>query len=405
MTTDLTSSNGNPLLKKAYAEDFFADTMYGTSVLLGILSKITKAGDNMVQPISIGGAQNISSDWATSVAGTSQSVNKRFTINYAELFAKIKLLDKELEAAKSKGSFAFVDMLMHETTLALKEMTKNFSQSLYRKSSGIRGVISSVNTATYTLATRQDIVNFAVGMQVIASANADGSSPRDSGTAKAITAINQRLGTITLSSAISGATAADYFFAKGDAGLRINGILDWVPHAGDRSSLGSSFLGVDRSVDEFNLAGIAVDGSSSSFEECLIDAEAELFGFGSTPNYIMINPADFANLSKELSSKEQIIKGGAKSADAKISYDTISIAGVSAELLRDPHCPKGYAFMLDTSQWFLGHMARDVINDWNTDTLKFVRSSSFNGVEGLLKSYANLVCKHPGSNLVLTLPQ
>lgn len=404
MATDLTSSNINALLKKAYANDFFADVLYKTSPLLGLLSKELKGGENMVQPITIGGAQNISASYTTAVAGTHQAINRRFTVNYAELFAQIKLLNKEMKAAASKGEFAFVSAIMHETSLAMKEMSKNFSQSLYRKSNGIRGVISSVSTAEITLSVRQDITNFAVGMQLIASANADGSSPRDSGTAKAITAINAREGKITLSAAISGMTASDYLFAAGDASARINGILDWIPHAGDRSSLGSAFLGVTRSEDEYSLAGIAKDGSTSTFEEALIDAEAELFAFGATPNYILMNPADYANLSKELSAKEQIIKNGAQSTSAKISYDTISIAGVTAEIIRDPHAPKGYAFFLDTDQWFLGHLGKDVINDWDADTLKFRGSDSFDGMTGRLFSYSNLVCKHPGSNLVLTLP-
>jgi len=404
MATDLTSSNINALLKKAYAAEFFAAPLYKTSPLFGILSKITKGGENMVQPLTIGGSQNISSTFTTAIAGTHQSVNKRFTIDYADLFANIVINNKEVKAAKSKGPEAFVNALLHETSLAMKELSKDFSQSLYRKSTGVRATIGSVATAVYTLATPQDIVMFPVGAKIIASVNADGSSPRDSGAAKTVVGINQRLGTITLSGAISGAVAGDFFFRDGDASLRINGLLDWIPHAGDRGSLGSPFLGVTRSVDEYTLAGIARDGSGSSFEEALIDAESELFSFGSAPNYIMINPADYANLSKELASKEQINKGGASASSASIAYDTISIAGITAEMIRDPHCPKGFAFFLDTDQWYLGHLDRDVINDWDLDSLKFERSSSFDGATGRLVSYSNLVCMHPGSNLVLTLP-
>ena len=401
MATDLTSSNFSSFLKTRY-EDYFAEILFANSPLIGMLPKKKVGGQTITQAVSFEGPQNISADFATAVAGTSDLVNAQFIIPYRELFQKFSLNDKEISASKSAGANAFLENIVFKTKMALQTMSKNLGQQLYRDNNGSRGQIGSVASNVITLSERADIVQFSIGQQLIASANADGSSPRDSGTAKSVTKIDPILGTVTLSAAITGMAANDYLFNKGDAGARADGILGWIPDYATRSSGLGTFLNVDRSQDPASLAGLAVN-SAGSFEDSLINSEAELRLFGSMPDVIMMNPLDWASFSQEISSKDRVEKKGTGAA-VSISYSAIHIAGCNADIVVDSHVPRGKAFFLKTDSWYLGHMDNDVINDWDADSLRFLRNDSSNTIDGRMKSYYNLVCVAPKENLVLTLP-
>jgi hypothetical protein len=69
----------------------------------------------------------------------------------------------------------------------------------------------------------------------------------------------------------------------------------------------------------------------------------------------------------------------------------------------DRDCPQGTAFALDMSTWWLGSLgtAPDILDHDGKD---YLRQSSADGLEIRCGYYANLVCKAPGFNCVITLP-
>jgi hypothetical protein len=142
--TDLQTSNLSALLKKYYAKDFFSGILFDNHPFFGMLKKESTAGKAFVQPIAFGGAQNISATASVAFGGVSKSQQVDFTVPYKDLFASFIVDHKEATAAKSKGSHAYVDAIVHEVGLAMSEFGRNHAQQLYRSSNGYKGRIEEV---------------------------------------------------------------------------------------------------------------------------------------------------------------------------------------------------------------------------------------------------------------------
>jgi hypothetical protein len=407
MAIDLSSASLNAILKENYI-DIFVDVEFRNSPIMGLIPRKKDTGELFVQAISYGGSQNHGANYSKVHAKTTKPKVVKFSTTTVDYFGKVIMEHKMMKAsADQKG--AFIESLVLTTKQALAEYSKELSLQMYRKSSGFKGLVASVSTAgsvdTITLSARGDVALFGVGMDLIASANADGSSPRDSGTSKQVTKVDPANGVITLSGNIASLAAGDYLFIDGNEGEAINGILDWIPESSDRSSLSTPFLGVDRSVSTSMLAGLAIDGSSMTMEEALQSASSECTWHDVSPRKCMMHPFDFLKLKKEVSSKETIEKSkiNGVGAAAVIGYDMFTIGGLNAEIIQDPHVPQGKAFFIDPESWELRHYGNDVVNEWDDDSLRFIRDDS-NNLTGTYYSYHNLMCNAPKKNLVLTLP-
>ena len=405
---DLSAGDLKSLLKIVYAKDFFSEILFKNQPLLGLIQKEAVGGKAFSQPIQFAGARNISADYAVARAGRSQSKSVDFTIPTKDLFCSFHVGHKEAQAAKAKGADAYVNAMVNELKNALMEFSKDTSAMLYRAENGARGRIDSISGNVIKLTERLDIVHFGIGHRVEAAAAISGGSKR-TGTAL-ITKINTRKGEFTVDDVanITSLAVGDYLYGAGDRNERVNGILDWIPTYAQREAgiLDTAFLGVDRSIDEVSLAGIAVDGSGMSFEECLQLAETEISILQQTPDTMFINPSDWRKFCVELSSKETIEKGGVKGSGAmaaNVGYDVINVAGLTSKIIKDASVPVGHAFLLDMNSWSLKHMGDSVINDWTMDSLELIRHGD-NGVEGQMFTYANLVCDKPKANCVITLP-
>ena len=405
--SDLTAGEIKSLLKINYAKDFFSDILFKNQPLMGLINKEAIAGKAHVQPVQFAGARNISADYAVARDGRSQSKAVDFTVPTKDIFASFHVGHKAAIAAKSAGVDSYINAIVNEVGLALGEFTRDQSAMLYRSANGSRGRVGTIAGNVIKLSERLDIVHFGVGHLIEAAAAIVSGSKRTG--AAVITKINARTGEFTLDDAtnISNLAAGDYLYGAGDRNARFNGILDWIPTYAMRVAgvLDTSFLGVDRTVDEVSLAGIAVDGSSMSFEECLQLAETEISVLQQTPDTLFINPSDWRKFCVELSSKETIEKGvkGNGAMACTVGYDVIQVAGLSSKIIKDASVPVGSAFLLDMDTWALKHMGDSVINDWTMDSLELVRHAD-NGVEGQMYTYGNLVCTNPKANCVITLP-
>lgn len=410
MATNLQTSKLQALLKNNYGE-LYAEILFKNAPLLGMLPRSQEYGKLYVNSVGYGSSQNQSADFATAIGNDSQGLVEDYQVPWKEYFAQIFVNHKEMKASENKSG-AFMKAFDFEMRLAMDNYRKEVSTQLFRSSKGYKGVVGSVTTPVadnvIVLSQRGDVVQFSVGMNIIASPNADGSSPRDSGTSKEIQSIDHRTGKITLDGAIASIAADDYLFLEGNASNLMNGILDWIPDVASRDAgiLSTSFLSVDRSIDSAQLAGHAVDGSGSTFQDALIDAENELRWFGASPDVVIINPLSFREFAKELGSKETVERTSKVSENFGISigYSNIRIAGCDAEIVLDSHAPVGKAFFLSLDTWKLVHMGSDLVNKWDADGLQLLRSPTKNGINARFVSYHNLVCEAPAKNLVLDLP-
>jgi hypothetical protein len=172
---------------------------------------------------------------------------------------------------------------------------------MYRSGSGSIGQIASGQaTATITLSDLEAVVNFEVGMTLVAS-TADGGGSVKSGTA-VVTGVDRDLGTVTFAAAlntlIATIAANDYLFVQGDYDGKIKGLQAWLPN--NAPTTGDNFFSIDRSVDATRLSGVRFDGSAMPIEEALIAASSRVAREGGKPSHCFMSYSKYADLEKAL---------------------------------------------------------------------------------------------------------
>lgn len=273
------------LFKTIFTPGEIYDLTYGdNNVLWALLDKDTKFyGDAEKVPIEIAPPGGRSKDFATAKAlmgdgGTA----KHFLLTRHNDYQLISMDGDSVEASENDEG-AFVDLFTSRTKAGLKNLGRTLNFDLYRGGTGSRGRVatSGITTTTLTLANTKDAVFFEVGMEVVIGPN-DSASGLRSGSAT-ITAVNRAEGKLTTdsnwTSQISGATDADYIFAKGDPGTGLKGLAAYCPSAAPTS--GDSLYGLDRSVDTDRLAGVrSGDLSGVDLAESLLTLNYDVNTYG-----------------------------------------------------------------------------------------------------------------------------
>lgn len=407
-TLDLTEFE--PLLKRLYPGNTHLDLAYENHVALGLLNKDNNfQGEAVKIPVATTRPQNRSATFAKakgSGGGGKTSQQQFFLITTEDNYNFGFVDNKTIQVSKSNKG-AIVDALQYETDMAIKALGRNLNIDIFGNGSGLIGQRASISTNTITLVNVQDVVKFEIGMTLVASPNADGSSPR-SGTAE-VTAVDRDSGLVTVDNAAAIISFADndYLFIDGDIGLKLKGFDAWLPATAPTAT---PFFNVDRSVDPTRLGGVRYDGTNLTHREALIKCAARVHREGGMPDYVLMNTDDYAELSAELDS--DIVYDKAVAQYYKVDKERASIA-YEAIVLNTPHgkmkimadrdCPVGVAYMLQMDTWTL-HSVGDVVSIFNTDGLPFLRASDFDGIEIRVHSYSQLACDAPGKNARLTLP-
>lgn len=399
-----------PLLKRLYPGNTHLDLAYTNHVMLGMFNKDNNfQGEAIKIPVMTSRPQNRSATFAKAKGtggGGKTSKQQFFLIDTVENYNFGFVDNKTIQVSKgNKG--AVTAALQHETDQAIKALARNLNIDLFGNGSGQIGQRASLSTDTVTLSNVQDVVKFENGMTLVASPNADGSSPR-AGSADVV-AVDRDAGTVTLDSAagITSFADNDYLFVDGDIGEKLKGLDAWIPATAPTSS---PFFGLDRSVDPTRLGGVRFSGTNLTHREALIKCAARVHREGGMPDYVVMNTDDYAELSAELDSDIVYDKAIAQyykmdKERASISYEAIVLNTPHGKMkiLADRDCPVGVAYMLQMDTWTL-HSVGDIVSIFNTDGLPFLRASDFDGVEIRVHSYPQLSCDAPGKNARLTLP-
>lgn len=302
-------------------------------------------GDQINYAVKINNAQNITSG-ALSLAQAVASSSKGYQF---QMLRKKKLgtitLDVEaLLAAKKQPEGAFATLVVNEVDGFVSEFTDRLGFDLFRDSYGARGRQSSINSNTITLTTADDARNFKFGMQVGASSNANGSSPRVGTTT--ITAVDTDAGTITLSNAasIASLTNNDYLFAYPEIGSNIEGFEMCTPLAAPTA--GDSFRGVDRSANTSLLAGARIDDSNTSIEENAGKIAVKIRQNGGRADTLVLNPQRYWEMVRRLGAKI-MYAGGGGSADYGFEKVMINSPAGVLTVISDADCPttRGRVFL------------------------------------------------------------
>lgn len=409
----VTTTTFDPALKQLYRDSNIENATYRRRPALGSFPKFEDfGGRNMPIVLLHGNPQGRSAVFATAQNNASSVLLDDFLLTRVSDFS-VATIDGEVAEASQGDSVAFLSALKTQIDGAMDALADAIESFIFRSGTGSMGTVGSFSTTLLTLADINDVTNFEVNMQVVLSA-ADGGALRDSGDDNTITGVNRVTGVLTGAIAwtteITGATAADFIYAEGDAAnaganVKISGLAAWLPSA-DPSG-GESFFGVDRSTDSRKF-GQRHDGSTQLVEEALIDAQSKASREGGAPDTVLLNHVQQRRLIKELGSKKEYTEvnaTGEKGMVASVGYRGVVIQGDSTviKVIAANKCQSNVAWVLEMKTWQLATLGK-ATKFLMLDGQRILRQSSSDGYEVRLGFRGNLGCKAPNWNVRCTLP-
>lgn len=406
---DITATTYSDALRLMYTQKAVEAHVYQGAPLMAFLPKRNDfIGRNMPIFNWYGTPQGSSATFADAQANKTAGEYEEFLMTRVKHYTTTAVSGEALAAGV--GSGAHLPILRAYIDGSLMTEKHALGTYLYGNGGGALGQIGSISTTVVTLKNIQDVVNFSLNMEVETS-EADGTSGSLQSGKATITALDRDAGTLTTdsnwTSQIATADADDYIFRDGDFGAVVSGLGAWVPSAAPGAT---AFFGVDRSVDVVRLGGIRYDGSSDgTIEEALINAGARCEREMAQPTHIFMNSKDRADLSRSMGSRarfeKSLVKVGGPRSKVTLGFNSMVLDDLNqpVQVLSDPFCPQGTAWMLDIRTWVLaslGGCPKVLMGDNN----KFLRETDDDAYEVRVGYYANLGCHAPGYNCRVTLP-
>lgn len=403
--------NYEPLLKELYDDDHIENEVYKDNPFLALVPKIEDAeGKYIPRPVIYGNPQGRSRSFTQA-----QQRGEVTGVEPVSFFVRrvkdysLATVDNETILASKSDKGAFLKAATTAMDGAIQSLTRSVAISMYRPSSGYYARVEaepSNDTGTFTLQLQEpeEITNFETQMVLNIWSAPSGGVERTSDGAETdfvVSAIDRDNGVLTLEGDYDGSgtiAAGDFIFVKGDRGVSMSGLMDWIPTENPTSAL---FFNVDRTADVTRLAGIRMDGRGLPIEEALLNLVTRIAREGGKPDYIMMNYEEYNDLDKSLGSKVQYID---LKVNAVVGFRGIEIQGPKGaiKVIADQNCPAGFAWALQMNTWELLSLGK-AVRVIDTDGMKWLRQNSQDGIEIRLGSYSQLACRAPGYNGVTRL--
>lgn len=383
------------IYKKMYSDRQVGDVTMREHPYQKMLKKIPgMVGSDWNYIVRYGNPQAVGGTFASLVATGVPAPSKgaKFSTTPALKYGYITLDGPSMAKARGdKGSF--LDLVTMETDGVLEEMGDSLAFDLYRAGNGNRGKRASIAGNVVTLTVADDARNFKIGMSIIASANADGSSPKVNSQNVTVTAVDEDSGTVTVSdqSHIGSFANADYLFRIGDPSTAVDGLEDIIPAAAPAYTV-DSFRGVDRGVHPRLLSGARIT-TATVFEEDIGSATVKVRQSGGRSDVCLTNPVNFWAAARRLNSKVTYDGGGNKATYGFEGIDIATPAGV-VRMVSDPDCPTTGSWIGKTETAILRHL-ENYIHIIRDDDKPSMRIAGIDGIEIRARSMSQQCIEKP----------
>lgn len=425
-------SNQLAALKELYTgDDYLKDMVYPKNPLLALMPKDESsdgfAGKYIPVPIRWGDPQGRSATFATAQTNQTAPQLSSFFVYRVPNYGLATIQNDLLEATANSAG-AFVDEGKLIVDAALRNLGNDLALDMYGSGDGTRGQIaltgysqnSTVAGGTVIpLLNVASVVNFEVGMVIVAAATAGGVPTTDTVT---LTSVNRTtgvlLGTASTGSldakfaasaflAVSGDIASGGSTATGtNAGtgfLKVSGLSGWLPTS--IAASGDSWWGVNRAADPTRLGGVYYGaGANTSIEEAVIDGSVLVAREGGQPDMGFCSFSSWASLEKELGSKVQYVSVRHDSADIAFKGITINAPYGPITIIPDRNCTPNTMYLLDLSVWKLRTLNKAPhILTYGREGLEGLRVGTSDALEIRMGYYGNVICSAPGFNARIAL--
>lgn len=354
-------------------------------------------------PQGVGGVFSAVQAIANGSSPGGASSGNQFAAPRRTKYGIITLDGGSLRAARGNDG-AFYDLVSMESEGIFDEMGDSLAFELHRDGNGTRGQRASISTNTVQLTVIDDARNFKEGMVVIASANADGSSPRTGSTH--VVKVDEDAGTVELNdaSAITSFANNDYLFRQSDTGALgtvVDGFDAHIPLTAPGGS--DSFRGVNRSVNPTRLAGRRINDTAASIEENAGLAAVKISQTGKRATDLCLNPVRFWEVVRRRDAKVEYDGGGGE-AGYGFEYLSISTPAGTLKAYSDPDAPMDRGRVLNMSDWEWKHLDNPWIHQINDDKAGFfLRKDGSDAIEGRVVTEGNTICWVPAAQATFAI--
>lgn len=302
------------------------------------------------------------------------------------LFARIQLTDKIIEASKSSRG-AFANLLEQDLEDALTDAKDNLSRQVYGDGKGVlASCTDAVNVATITV----DTVQYLAEGMLVDIASSTGVAITN-GTGREITAVDEVAKTFTVSGTADLSPSSSKVYVSGNYNLELTGLAAIF-------TTNNTIYGIDRSANKwFNPGSQAINGEISevAIQQAIDDAERKA---GGNINYLACSYGVRRAYQNLLTAQKQIIN----SIDLKGGWKALSYTGGKGQIpiMAGKYAPVQKLRALDLSNWKMYEM-----NDWtwlDRDGAVLSRVSGKAAWEATLAKYCDLGCDKPKGQVDLT---
>lgn len=430
-------SNQIAALKELYTgDDFMKDLVYRKNPLLALIPKDESpqgmTGKYIPVPLIYGSNQGRSANFGFAQTNQTPAQLASFFVYRVSNYSLATINNELLEATVGDAG-AFLDEGKLQIDTAIRSLSNDIAFDLFRVGTGSRGQISTFTQngvvaggTVMTLQDNQSVVNFEVGMTLVAPTT-DGGAP--SSDTVVLTAINRSAGILSGTASAASLSAnwavGSFLVVQGDVAtngstatgtdpnnatstnassgyVKLTGLAGWLPPNGVAPN--DSFWGVNRSADSTRLAGVNFNGSGESIEEALIDTSTLVAREGGEPDMCFMSFNSWAALEKELGSKVQYVQVKHDTADISFKGITVNAPYGPVTVVADRNCQSKLAWLLEMDTFKLRTLGKAPhILTYGREGLEGIRVGSADALEVRIGLYGNLVCNAPGFNAVCSL--
>jgi hypothetical protein len=406
----LTLANLNDVAKEVYRPSRLKSLALAKRPLLNWMNKVEKmGGQGYVVPIWWENPMSVGASLSDVITNQENVRVERFFVSdddFAALYGVVAIAGKALLGSRA-DMYSYLKAKDVQVQGMVSQLGKRLHESLYGDGNGYLGQISSItnaNPSVITLSSASDALKFGVGMELVASENASGASPKDSGASFTVAKIDVDAGTVTLDGdAVGNWDADDYLFVEGDHDTtytKLTGLAGWIPLATPSSS---SFFTVDRTQHVNRMSGHRLDSSGQEIKQSLHQLLTNIYASeGDAPDAVFIHPKAGNVLADQLEQKAETLKFGQTGEMAFSGFRMNHFGAGPVDFIFDYACPTNRAYALSKSSWELLHMG-DLPHLVQDDGNIALRGSTTDDIQIRGRWFAQLVCTKPGSNGVCSI--
>lgn len=360
------------MLKVYYKKEGIENLLFRNSPLLKKIKKERVEGkeQRFAAMYSRGGAAGGDFTAAKTQAAT-VAQTAEFTVTPGQLFSVYTMNAKEVAASRSNAG-AYMRVGGAKMFAASESFRKTLAASLY--GSGY-GEICAVPSGGWTLTSGTDatvtlpedaVMKIDVGSKLVVKATAATAetSAKNTLTVKAINGTSVTVTPGSTANASAGDIVCLAGSMSGSASLLPVGLDGWLPVYKKRTGaswptfIGTSFFGVDRSVNPDRLAGAFVDatgatGDAQKKSHTVTTLIKKLRRQGSLCDLIVMNDDDFLEFAREIETSNTYFTQTStkEKKSATIGFSDISAAfstNYVENIIDDPYCVKGRFYVLSS---------------------------------------------------------